>query len=255
MPPSQKLLNFIRSEFRAEERSGFARLKRVPDSRVSEKLQYYLSLSKAERTGFADYLAHAAHNHYAFVVGAGNFELLSHPFRHIEKRRLDGRALTPPDWDSVRSVPLLRAMVQTYKIDQHRGTQSCVTKEQFERASSIRSVKASELRKRLRATLKPLGHYKTDALGYYHCKLENRKFCVGADFGARNAQLRYVVVHSEFKKVHPLFQFRFEQILGLGRGDWNFIVEENVEDAFALLGDFVRYCFELPRRMQSFVSA
>jgi hypothetical protein len=250
MPPSHKLLDFIRGEFEAEERLSFARTKLIPDSRVAEKLQYYLSLLKTEQAGFADYLAHAAHNHYAFVVGAQNFELPSHPFAHIEKRWLDARALTAPDWNSVRSVPLLRAMVRTYKIDRHRGTQSCVTKEQFKRASSINSVKAPELRKRLRATLKPFGHYETDALGYYQCKLKGREFSVGADFGGRYAQLRYVVVHKEFKKVHPLFQFRFEQILGFGRGDWDFIVEENVDEVFALLGDLVRYCFELPGRMR-----
>lgn len=250
MSPSRKLLDFIRGEFEAEERLHFARIRRVPDSRVAEKLKYYLSLSKTEQAGFADYLAHAAHNRYAFVVGAGNFELPNHPFRHIEKRRLDVRALTPPDWDSVESVPFLRAMVQQYKIDQHRGTESSVTKRQFERASSIHSIKAPELRKRLRAILKPFGYYETDALGYYHCKLRRRKFCVGADFGARNAQLRYVVVHNEFKKVHPLFQFRFEQILGFGKGDWDFIVEENVDDVFAMLSDVVRYCFELPGRMR-----
>ncbi len=80
MPPSQKLLNFIRGEFKGEERLGFARTKRIPDSRVAEKFKYYLSLPKTEQAGFADYLAHAAHNHYSFVAGAPNFELPSHPF-------------------------------------------------------------------------------------------------------------------------------------------------------------------------------
>lgn len=195
MPPSQKLLDFIRNEFHTEEASGFKRLKRVPDSRAGEKLKYYLSLSESAKTGFADYLAHAAHNHYAFVVGSAKFDLTKHPFAYIEKERLDVKALTPPDWNSIKSVPLLRAMVQTYKIDRHRGVHSSVTKQQFDRASSILSVKAPELRKRLRAVLKPFGYYETDVLGYYHCKSEGRKFSVGADFGARNAQLRYVVVH------------------------------------------------------------
>jgi hypothetical protein len=43
--PSERLLAFFRDEFMAEERSGFARLKRVPDSLVEESLGYYQSLS------------------------------------------------------------------------------------------------------------------------------------------------------------------------------------------------------------------
>src|SRR5437588_801463 len=44
MIPSDKLLAFFRSEFLAEEDTGFARLKRVPDSRVEESLAWYQSL-------------------------------------------------------------------------------------------------------------------------------------------------------------------------------------------------------------------
>jgi hypothetical protein len=250
MPTSKKLLDFIRREFQMEEDLGFTRLTRVPDSRVAGKLRYYFSLPKADRMAFADYLAHTSCNHYAFVVGATHFDLRKHPSAYLEKAWLDTRALSAPDWNSVKSVPLLRAMVQTYKIDQHRGTQSCVSKKQFEYASSIRSIKAPELRKRLRATLKPLGYYKTDELGYYLCRMARREFRVGADFGGRYAQLRYVVVRPEFKRVHPLDQFRFEQVMGLGRGDWDFIIEENVDEVFSLLRELVQYCFELPDRMR-----
>src|SRR5215470_6971919 len=179
MAISQKLLNFIRREFEKEEQSDFSRLKRVPDSRVMDKLGYYLSLGKTDRGAFADYLVHAAHNHYAFVVGATIFDLQDLPSAYTEREWIRTRALTVPNWDSAKDVPLLLAMVQTYKIDKHRGTPSCVSKKQFEYASSVRSVKAPELRKRLRAALKPLGYYKVDELGDYLCTMHGKEFRVG----------------------------------------------------------------------------
>jgi hypothetical protein len=71
MIPTEKLLAFFRSEFAAEERSGFARLKRVPDSRVEESLGWYQSLSAADRASFVDCCAHYALGRYGFVIPAG----------------------------------------------------------------------------------------------------------------------------------------------------------------------------------------
>jgi hypothetical protein len=179
---SDKLIEFFRGEFRQEEQSGFARLKRVPDSSVVKKLQ-------------------------------------------------------------------------CYKMDLRRGEPSVVSDEQFEYASSIRSVKAPELRKRIRAALEPLGYYKTDQLVYYLCRRGGREFRVHVDCGGRTAQLRYVVARTDFTDVHPLSQFVVEKALAFGFGDWDFIVEENVDDVFALFTELVTYCFELPDRIRASVQS
>ena len=71
------------------------------------------------------------------------------------------------------------------------------------------------------------------------------------DYGGRHAQLRYVVARPEFKDVHPWTQFRFERVLGFGQGDWDFIVEENVDDIFALFSDLVTYSYALPDRIRA----
>jgi hypothetical protein len=146
-------------------------------------------------------------------------------------------------------------MVQQYKIDRHNRVQRSVTREQFEHASAVRSVKAPELWKRVRATLKPFGYYQSDFLGNYCCKIGKKKFAVNLDFGGRSAQLRYSVVRPEFKGVHPLSQFRFERALGFGLGDWDYIVDENVDDVFSLFGDLVQYCFDLPDRIKAAMKA
>jgi hypothetical protein len=148
-------------------------------------------------------------------------------------------------------VPLLRAAVQQYKIDAQRGVPSCVSEAEFKLASSVRSVKAPEMRKRVRAALKPLGYYKVDDLGYYRCRNDDREFFVHADYGGRSAQLRYCVAMPEFPDVHPLSQFCFERALGFGHGDWDYIVEDNVDTAMALFADVVRYCVALPDRIRA----
>ena len=157
------------------------------------------------------------------------------------------------DFDDVKSVPLLRSMVQQYKIDRHNRVQSTVTREQFEHASAVRSVKAPELRKRVRAALKAFGYYESDFLGNYWCRIGKKKFAVNLDFGGRSAQLRYSVVRPEFKGVHALSQFRFERALGFGLGDWDYIVEENVDGVFSLFVEVVQYCFDLPGRIKAAV--
>lgn len=159
------------------------------------------------------------------------------------------------DFDDVKSIPLLRSMVQQYKIDRHNKVQSHVTKKQFERAAAVRSVKAPELRKRVRAALKAFGHFETDSLGNYWCEIDKTKFSVNIDFGGRGAQLRYCVARPDFKGVHPLLQFQFERAVGFGFGDWDYIVEENVDDVFCLFGEVVQYCFDLPDRIKAAVNA
>jgi len=240
---------FFLSEVQSELDSGFKRLTRIPDSHVMDKIQYFKSLAPDDKRAFLDCCAYWASAHYGFVVGMNRLSLTDHPFfAKWNQGPRWGR-----DFSSPKSVPLLRAMVQQYKIDQHNGVRSHITKEQFEEAAAVRSVKAPELRKRVRMALKPFGHFETDTLNQYWCKLGKRKFIVHLDFGGRTAQLRYSVARPEFKGVHPLSQFRLERALGFGLGHWNYIVEENVDDTFALFAEVVQYSFDLPDRIRAAV--
>ena len=144
-------------------------------------------------------------------------------------------------------------MIQQYKIDKHRGVPSSVSEAQFELASSIRPVKLAERRRRARDAMKKLGLLKVGKLGCYRCHHGGRDFSVHVDFGGRSAQLRYGVSFPEFKNRDPLAQFGFERALGFGWGHWNFIVEENVQDAFQLLTEVVAYSSELPDRIRKAV--
>jgi hypothetical protein len=272
MIPSDKLLGFFRSEFLAEKRSGFARLKRVPDSRVKESLGYYQSLSARDKASWIDCCAHYALANYSFVIptmrpqikellARGTRDALASAWAEIYKDRFDHTKhpffaqWSDPNarfpFRSMCNVPLLRAAVSQYKIDRHRGVPSCVSEDLFRFAESVPSLKAPELRKRVRAVLTRFGYRQTDAYGGHRCVWEGQEFEVNVDFGARDAQLRYSVTPTEFRPLHPLGRFCLEVALGMGLGHWNYIVEENVDDGFLLLEELIRYAVDLPRRIRA----
>jgi hypothetical protein len=243
----EKLKEFFEAEVHAEVRSGFSRPSQVPESHVVRKLQYYRSLSEPDRRAFLDCCAYWASAYYSFTVNLPRMGLTDHPFFSKWSRGPEVNR----DFYGEKSVPRMRSMVQQYKIDLHNKVHSHITKEQFERASSVLSVKAPELRKRVRTALRLFGHYETDALGYYWCKKGKQKFAVHVDFGGRHSQLRYCVVRLEFKSVHPLCQFAFERAMGFGFGHWNYIIEENVDAIFSLFAEVVQYSLNLPDRIRA----
>jgi hypothetical protein len=246
MTASTRLLNFFLREIDGEEQGGFARLLRIPDSHVVSQLSYYRSLGHEDRRSFSECCAQWACACYGFVVNAPQIDHTRHPF--FERWRASARG----DFSGVRrSVPRLRAAAQQYNLDAERGVPSCVSEEEFRVASSVRSVKAQDLRKRVRAALIPLGYYKVDDLGYYRCRNEEREFLVHVDYGGRSAQLRYRVAMPEFSEVHPLSQFCFERAVGFGLGDWDYIVEENLDGTMTIFTDVVRYCVDLPDRIRA----
>jgi hypothetical protein len=252
MVPSEPVLAFFRSEFQAEERNGFARLRRVPDSRVEESLGWYQSLSAADRASFIDLAAHYAHRLYGFVVGAPVIDHAQHPFC---ARWADPYSRFP--FRSQRNVMTLRLAVSQYKMDRRRGVPSCISEELFRFAESVRSVKAAQLRQRLRAVLEQFGYEKTDDFGGHRCVWDGQAFQVNVDFGSSHAQLRYGVTMpglSERAMGLGGGEFCFETVFGMGLGWWNYIVEENVDDAFELLAELLRYLAELPKRLRAAVS-
>ncbi len=242
----RELFNFLRSEFRAEEESGFARLSRIPDDHTKGMLSVYSSLDSAEKAAFADCGVHWAYASYSAAWGLPRIDHTKHPFFNWWREKSLNAS------NSFDSVPYLRTVVQQYKIDKYRKIPSRITEEQFAYASSIRSVKAPELRRRVKAALKGLGYSKMDEYGDYACHHAGRDFSVEVDYGGMSAQLRYRVRFPEWKgPLNPLnwLRFGFERTLGFGFGDWNFIVEENVEEVFQLFTEVIAYSSELPERV------
>jgi hypothetical protein len=250
MQTSAKLLNFFRGEFQAEERSGFRRLSKVPSTYVIAELAHYQSLAEPDRLAFIDCAAHWAHACYGFVIGAPEFDHKQHPYY-----RQWAQSFGTHYASTRRSVPLLRATVQQHKIDVQKGIEGRIPVTDFEVASSIleHCVKAPQLRKQVRDTLRPHGYYRKDHFGYW-CRRNGHQFCVHVSFGGARTdhQLLYGVARPELC-AKPIFSF--EGALGFVRGNaWDFIVEDNVADAVKLFADLVNYSYELPERIKAFVA-
>jgi hypothetical protein len=245
----EKLISFFRSEIDAEERWGFPRLNRIPDHSLQERLSHYRELKGPEKERYKDCSATFAAAGHTFVVDTPRIDHAKHPY--FDRWRTYAHTLL--DDPNLRSVPLFRAMIQQYKIDKYRGVPSSVSESQFALATSIRPVKLPERWKRVRAVLKQFGLVKVDKLGFYRCHHEGKDVFVYVDFGGRHAQLRYAVSFPEFMGQHPLTQFGFERAGGFGFGNWDFIVEENVDEVFEVFAEVIAYSVELPDRIRNAV--
>jgi len=252
MADAQALHKFLRGEFDTEARTSFARLRRVPDTHVRHFLDYYRSLNATDQDALAD----------ASTLW-GTLELLGRRQSGCHEGLKTNLAWERWSHEMVMgcgrdphyyySVPLLRACVAQSKIDRAKGKPSSVSRELEEYAGSIRSVKAPDLRKLVRPVLRSILSARPSKLGGgdwdYEGTINRSDVRVRIDYGGRSAQLRYeVAVHS----TEPPVTFEragFEVALGAGHGDWDFIVEENVNDSMALLGELVTYVAELPRRL------
>ena len=233
----EKLIAFFRAEIEEEEKWGFPRLSRIPERFLQDRLNHYRGLSDAEKARYKDCSATFAAAGHTFVVDAPTIHHTKHPY--FDQWQLFKKTLL--DDPNLRSVPLFRAMIQQYEIDKYRGVPSSVSEAQFILASSIRPVKLPERRRRVRAALKRVGLVKVDKLGFYRCHHAGKDFSVHVDFGGMHAQLRYAVSVPEFTNRHPLTQFGLERALGFGFGNWDFIVEENVDEVFDLFTEVVAY--------------
>jgi hypothetical protein len=241
----EKLIAFFRAEIDAEEEWGFPRLHRIPERFLQDKLEHYRQLSGTEKEHYKDCAATFAAACHTFVLNAPDIDHTKHPY-YQQWRGFKKTLLDDPNF---RSVPIFRATLQQYKIDKRRGVASSVSEAQFALASSIRPVKLPERRRRVRAALKQLGLVNVDDLGFHRCHNAGRDFSVHVDFGGQHAQLRYFVSFPEFRDR----RFGLERALGFGFGHWDFIVEENVDEVFALFTEVVAYSAELPDRIRKAV--
>jgi len=243
---------FLRGEFEAEAVGGFARLRRIPDTHVRHFLDYYASLDAGRRDALAD-----ASTLWGALRLAGNYDkdawdaLNSLPARREWLNEMTMGVGRDPHF--YYSVPILRTCVAQAKIDRMHGKPASVPADIEEYALSVKSVKAPELRKRVRAAMTALFGAKPSKGGGgdwdYEGSLSASQVMLGIDYGGRHAQLRYQVrVVSANPPVH-MDRGGLEIALGAGLGHWNFIVEDNVDDAIALLAESVSYMSLLPRRL------
>jgi hypothetical protein len=251
MADIRSIHRFLRAEFDAEARAGFARLARVPDTHVRHFLDYYRSLNSQDQDALADASTLWATLRLAPDAGPEYQESLETHTAWSSWRN----EMTMGAFRDIRyySIPSLRVSMAQAKIDRQRGAAASVSKELEDYAASVRSVRAPELRKRVRAAITALFEARPSKIGggdwEYSGILNGSQVSIGVDYGGRHAQLRYEVDVVSTEPTVRLKRAGFEVALGAGFGDWDFIVEENVDDSMRLLSEFVQYVSELPLRL------
>jgi hypothetical protein len=224
----------------------------VPDTHVRHFLDYYRSLNSCDQDALADAATLWATLRFAPQAELEHRERLgAHPAWNAWRNEMAMGCGRDPHY--YYSVPLLRTCIAQAKVDRARLGASTVPKELEEYAASIRSVKAPELRKRVRAAFTALFGARQSKIGGgdwdYSGTLNGSQVMIGIDYGGRHAQLRYEIAVVSADPALSLKRVGFEVALGAGFGDWDFIVEENVDDSTCLLSEFVQYVSELPKRL------
>jgi hypothetical protein len=243
------LHRFLRGEFEAEANTGFARLKRVPHTQIRHFLDYYLSLNPQDQDALAD-AATLMGTHWLAGPAATYGSIETNPaWTKWHHELIQGKARHRRYW---ASVPILRATLAQIKIDRARGKPSSFEEgiEQF--ATSVKGVTAPELRKHIARALASLLGAKPRNIGgewRYAGLLNGSLVTVQIDYGGSLAQLRYQVTVTAGEPPLALRRLAFESLFGIARGDWDFIVEEDLADAVALLCECVGYLSTLPHRL------
>ena len=252
MADIQELHHFLRGEFDAEARTGFARLRRVPDTQVRHFLDYYESLNAAEQDALADASTlRGAIGLWGERLSAYQETLqTNHAWEKWIHESLTGRGRDPHFNDSVR---MLRMSVAQAKMERASGIPSSMSPELEEYAESIQTVTAPQLRKLVREVLESVLGAKPVKTGggnwNYEGATAGSQVMVSIDYGGRLDQLRYQIAVQPLESAIGFKRTGFEMAFGVGFGRWDFIHLENVSDSMALLGELVTYMAELPHRL------
>jgi hypothetical protein len=246
---------FCRNEFLEEARKDFFTLRRIPSARTCKLLCYYAGLDSVQRESFSDAVAsRAAMNLITSANLAEGFTESDSPL----KGNTAWKHWT--DWNVANgrrfpSVPELRSHAAQVTMDRTKEDSAEPDAELGRLNTSVRGVTADELRKHVRLTFQELFSAKAINRGggwwLYEGNLRNSAISVSVNYAGRHAQLRYDVTVTPDSQCAKLEKMSYESALGIGGGDWDFIVEDNIDDAMRLLAEFVIYVTTLPQRLPS----
>ena len=249
MADAAALHRFLQHELEAEAAEGFPRLRRVPSVRVRQFLDYFASLTPSGQAELVE---------AASLFGATG---LAHQLGLTSGLPDVQQAAAWKGWTNIAvqtgyrywSIPQLRTAAAQVKVDRRLGRASIgIPKEVAELAESVRGIKAPALRAAVKAALGELLGVRPRNEGAgewtYAGSLHGTDVVVSVDYGGRHAQLSYQVaatlVGSELRVLGGL-----ERCVGVGFGDWDYIVEENLANSMDLLCQLVDWEIGLPRRL------
>jgi hypothetical protein len=250
------LAAFLKGEFESEEKAGFPRLSRVPDTYVRRFLHYYRSLTPTDTEPLKSALAKCACHLFApegCAMRLAEAESLAREqWRH---------ALTwmGGDWqfwslkDLKSAAGIIRSPSQ-HPVMKRQRQGLHMPEDVLAWIDGLTTCKAAELRKLVKQALEARFGFAAEPLGggnwVYRRPGEESSFEVAIDYGSRfGAQLRYSVYLTKRRPGDFPSQLCFESIMGAGFGDWDFITEATADQDITLLADLVEHVVGIPARL------
>jgi hypothetical protein len=249
------MTEWLRTEFAAEQASGFARLKRVPDTQVIRFLDHFGSLDPVGQSELIAILVEwSSHNflgapppnpiyeHFvkatAFPGRAGGLRYtgvnllsgLAKGTTHgalpglFQSQGITGLALVPPEGlvrDSADLVPV--------------------------KPTSLRRLVSVGLANRFAPHVTDMGSESWRYEGLLDGCMVTLDIRFSGRMGRPQLSYRAAVRGMGHEIISPILGF--ESTLGVGFGRWNYLTVENAERSVALLTEFVEWLARLPQRL------
>jgi hypothetical protein len=249
------LAAWVRTEFAEEERSGFARLKRVPDTQVIRFLDHIASLNDADRSELISVLAEWSSYHLsADRIPHATYE------RFVRATSYPGRA------EGLRytGVNLLAGLA---KVDAHgglagwfqsRGVTGLAMQPPeplLRDVADLVPAKPATLRRLVQKVFDPLFAPTIRDIGsetwWYEGTLGPSPLRVEIRYSGRmgRPQLDYQVHFRGDNRTITSPNLCFESVLGVGFGRWDYLTKANAESSVQLLGELIAYVAALPDRL------
>lgn len=243
----------LREEFEREEQSAFACLSRIPDTLTARFLEHYRTLDSSEATRLKAALA---------VHGAGWF---APPEARLSLRTIDPalercHKVTQSlcaDW-KFNSLKLLKMTIGWVRSEHPRAKAEMknvhVPDEIIRWVEGLTTCKAPELRKLVKLAFQSRFGLKPKDCGgsvwVYKHPVNSQPFSVEIDYGGTwGQQLRYEIHIDGLTIPRGLQGTRYESLMGVSGGDWDFITTGNADQSVALLCDLIRHTVDLVKRI------
>jgi len=244
----------LRSGFGEEADAGFPRLRRIPQSRIIQFLDYFVALAPDDQSTLLDALALRASvlfdlrsgttfppapafdRYWKAITTQGPF---TGGYRYCDIKFLASIPNVPEfggyeRWIEMYQKPWVSQLAMTPREDL------------LPSLACLKPAKTSMLRKLVRSALKTCGFAPEVTKGAEQKYVSSSGDTVRVDFGSRVGQICYGVsaARGDIRMIKMSFESLWSQ-----PGGWDYLTEENAARAVEFLPDFVQYLIGLTNRI------
>lgn len=249
------LIEWLRTEFAAEQSADFARLKRIPDTRVVRFLDTFTRLSQSEQSEVV-----------GILTDWSSYSLLGQPPPPTVVEAFSRWTHCPAVAEGVRytGVTLLAGLAKTRQYGSLAGwltaqgvtglaaqppepLATCLADLNPISIPTLRRLVQKAFAARFAAESKDIGSESWRYRGQFHETALSVEIRYSGRMGRPQLQYRVQVDNPNVRC--RLVGVTFEQVLGVGFGWWDYLTVENAERSVTLLCDLVEYVARLPERL------